>query len=166
MNPQLVPHYRIFQDSRLCNILQVCRNIYWQLCTSINQISLVICTGAMVRGNLYVEVEKLLNSRSNTYSTVLLFVYFRRTIYSWKQFSSCIFCMQLMIALTKSDFVTLAVPSNLLISSWGHNFVTPTANFCGHLAGLFQHFSKTNSPLNNFLFWCYFRPKRGLYDVF
>jgi hypothetical protein len=34
------------------------------------------------------------------------------------------------------------IPSNLLISSGGHNFVTPAANFCNLLEGLFHEISK------------------------
>jgi hypothetical protein len=34
------------------------------------------------------------------------------------------------------------LPSNLLISSGGHNFVTPAANFCDLLGGLFHEISK------------------------
>jgi hypothetical protein len=34
------------------------------------------------------------------------------------------------------------LPSNLLISSGGHNFVTPAANFCDQLEGLFHQISK------------------------
>ncbi len=35
-----------------------------------------------------------------------------------------------------------SIPSNLLISSGGIYFVTPTANFCAHLLGLFYQISK------------------------
>jgi hypothetical protein len=45
---------------------------------------------------------------------------------------------------------TALFPSNLLISSGGHNFFTPSANFCDHLEGLFHQISKKkkkNSPL-------------------
>ncbi len=38
--------------------------------------------------------------------------------------------------------VKLSIPSNLLISSEGINFVTPTANFCLHLLGLLYKISK------------------------
>jgi hypothetical protein len=34
------------------------------------------------------------------------------------------------------------VPSKLLISSGGINFVTPAANFCDHLPGLFHQIEK------------------------
>ncbi len=34
------------------------------------------------------------------------------------------------------------VPSNLLISSWGNNFLTPAANFCDHMPCLFYQISK------------------------
>jgi hypothetical protein len=35
-----------------------------------------------------------------------------------------------------------SLPSHLLISSKGQNFVTPTANFCDHLQSLFLKISK------------------------
>ncbi len=40
------------------------------------------------------------------------------------------------------EFSKLVIPSNLLISSGGINFVTPTANFCLHLLGLLHKISK------------------------
>ncbi len=61
------------------------------------------------------------------------------------------------------------VPSNLLISSQGQNFVTPAANFWNHLLCLFEKISKnskTYSPLNIFLFWSCFMQKYDLYGVF
>ncbi len=39
------------------------------------------------------------------------------------------------------------LPSNLLISSGGNNFVTPTANFCAHLLGLFYQISKNSKNI-------------------
>jgi len=36
----------------------------------------------------------------------------------------------------------IMVPSNLLISSGGHNFVTLAAKLCDHLVGLFHKISK------------------------
>jgi hypothetical protein len=47
------------------------------------------------------------------------------------------------------------LPSNLQILSGGHNFVTPAANFCDQMPGLFHWTSKkflTNSLLNIFSF--------------
>jgi hypothetical protein len=35
------------------------------------------------------------------------------------------------------------IPSNLLISSGGNNFVTLTANICGHILGLFHYIQKS-----------------------
>ncbi len=49
---------------------------------------------------------------------------------------------------------TYSVPSNLLISSGGQNFVTLAAKLCDNLASLFQKiskFSRTNFPFNIFL---------------
>ncbi len=40
------------------------------------------------------------------------------------------------------SLLTIFLPSNLLISSGGINFVTPTGNFCLHLLGLLHKISK------------------------
>jgi hypothetical protein len=44
------------------------------------------------------------------------------------------------------------VPSNLLISSGAINFVTPTANFCAHLLGLFYQISKNFKKYSQIFF--------------
>jgi hypothetical protein len=45
------------------------------------------------------------------------------------------------------------VPSNLLISSGGINFVTPTTNFCCHLVDLFEHISKNFKNILSFKYF-------------
>jgi hypothetical protein len=55
------------------------------------------------------------------------------------------------------------LPSNLLISSGGINFVTPTANFCAHLLGLFYQISKN---FKNILSFKYFSLLMLLYAAY
>ncbi len=42
---------------------------------------------------------------------------------------------------------TFFIPSNLLISSQGQNFVTPAANFCDHLPSLFKRYQKFKNTI-------------------
>jgi hypothetical protein len=53
------------------------------------------------------------------------------------------YCKRLYFAVVKNLMLPLQyLPSNLLISSGGHNFVIPAANFCNLLEGLFHEISK------------------------
>jgi hypothetical protein len=143
----------------ICNFIYLFMQIY--KCTS----TYIHTESWILEGRQSNELYSMVHPIQNIYLSIILFCSTHTLEYPAFQKSQMSVCCQLY---TKTTLL-LSIPSNLLISSGGINFVTPTANFCLPLLGSLHKISKNFKNKLSFKYFyllMFFMPKSGSYKVF